>query len=221
MSRFKTREEAGRKLAGILAGYRGRKDAIILGIPKGGVPVAHAAARELKLPFDIVISRKLPLPWDTEAAFGAVAENSVLVQDERFVKSVPKTEISYIIKQIREEVGRRIEVYRGSRALLLEGKVVIIVDDGMAGSWTVAAAAKAVQKLKPKKIIIAMPCASEAAIKAVGDRFEFRVLQRSGDLMFAVSQFYEKFHQLDDDEVMKYLKESHGPLGAVKKILSK
>lgn len=219
--KFKNREEAGKLLAGKLSGYKGRKDAIVLGIPRGGVPVAYALARELKLPFNVLVSRKLPLPWDTEAGFGAVAENGVLVEDERFIKTVSRKELSYIIRFVTTEVARRVALYRKGNPIDVKGKVAILVDDGLAGGWTIAAAVASLKKLKAKKIIVAVPCASSAALKAIRDGFEVRVLKESDDPLFAVSLFYEAFQQLTDDQALEYLKEPSAPMRAVKKLFGK
>lgn len=219
--RFKDREHAGKLLAKKLSGYRGRRDAVVLGIPRGGIPVAYSLARELKLPLDVVISRKLPLPWDTEASFGAIAEGGVVIKDDMFLRRMPKGKLNHIIRHIKGEVSRRVGLYRQGKPLSVRGKTAIIVDDGIAGGWTIAAAIRAVEKQKPVKVIVAVPCASSAALESIGNGAEILTLCTSDDFMFTTASCYRNYAALDDEQALKYMGKGEWPFGVVKKIVSR
>jgi len=207
---FKDRYDAGRKLAERLAEYRGK--AIVLAIPRGGVPVGYEIAKRLDLPLDLIIPRKLPIPSEPEAGFGAIAPDGTIVLNEDMVRylGLSAEEIKEIAEIVLDEVKRRVSEYRGDRPLPgLKGKTVIIVDDGLASGYTMIAAARAVKKGRPKKLVIAVPCSPRTSVERLekeADKVICLAIQPYGS--FAVASFYEKFPDLSDEEVKGLLAES-------------
>lgn len=204
---FTGRKEAGMLLAKKLAKFKG-KNVIVLAIPRGGVPVAYNIAKELDAKLDLIIPRKLPIPYDPEAGFGAVI-NSTVVLNKKLLAALDLTrnEITKIIKDVQKEVKRRIKKYRGKKPFPnLKGKTVIIVDDGLASGYTMLAAIKYIKE-KAKKVVVAVPVASlSAAIEVKPKADEFICLMLSSEPVFAVASFYKDFPDLRDDEVISYLK---------------
>lgn len=205
---FRNRETAGRALFGLLQKYQGH-DVVVLGIPRGGVAVGFALARELHAPLDIVTVRKLPLPQQAEAGFGAIGVDGGVVLNEALVRRFRLTqrEVDAIVVDVRREVERREQEYRQGRApLSLNGKVSIVVDDGLASGYTMLAAIGSVLARGPKRIAIAVPCASAEALGIVRSRAqELYCIARSDEPVFAVASFYDEFPEMTDDEVRAYL----------------
>ena len=160
---FKNREDAGRQLGKKLLKYKG-KNAIILAIPRGGVPVGYEIAKKLNADLNVIISRKLPLPDNPEAGFGAVSENNVLVLNEQ-TKYYDKKAINRIIKEKKEEIKKLVKIFREGRKLDLKNKIVILVDDGLAMGSTMLAAIETVKKKRARKIVVAVPTASYDVVK--------------------------------------------------------
>jgi len=205
---FANREEAGMLLSKKLVRFKG-KNVIVLAIPRGGVPVAYNIAKELDAKLDLIIPRKLPIPYDPEAGFGAVINNTVVLNKKLLaVLDLTHKEIKKIIKDVQKEVKRRIKKYRGKKPFPnLKGKTVIIVDDGLASGYTMLAAIKYIKK-KAKKVVVAVPVASlSAAMEVKPKADEFICLILSSEPVFAVASFYEDFPDLTDEEVISYLKE--------------
>jgi putative phosphoribosyl transferase len=204
---FQSRTEAGEELATKLSEYANRADVLVLAIPRGGVVVAAPIASSLDVPLYVYVSRKLPLPWEPEAGFGAVAEDGTVAIDRTFAKAyLTEDEIKRITARVLKEVKRRANVYRSEQLPVLHGKTVILVDDGLATGWTVAAAIKALRKLQPAEIVVATPCAANAAyemIKKMADRVICLIISK--DPVFAVASFYKEFPELTDDEVLEAL----------------
>jgi putative phosphoribosyl transferase len=151
---FEDRVDAGQRLASKLEPYAGRKDVVILGIPRGGVPVAFELGRVLKAPLDIFLSRKLGVPGQEELAFGAVATGGVRVLDRELIEAlnISEREIDRITEAVRKELERRERVYRGGRpAIKLEGRTVLLVDDGIATGSSMRAAIDALRQTKPSR----------------------------------------------------------------------
>lgn len=209
MREFKDRINAGKELAKKLIKYKG-KNVIVLAIPRGGVPVAFPVAKELKAKLDLVIPRKIPIPSEPEAGFGAVTIDGNIVINKPLVKklNLTKEEITELSKPVIEEIKRRTKVYRGNKPFPnLRNKIVIIIDDGLATGYTAIAAVNYVKKYKPKEIIVAVPISSYSAfnkVKKIVD--ELVSLEISHELVFAVADSYESFPDLKDEEVIKYLK---------------
>ena len=205
---FTGRKEAGMLLAKKLTKFKG-KNVIVLAIPRGGVPVAYNIAKELDAKLDLIIPRKLPIPYEPEAGFGAVI-NSTVVLNKKLLAALDLThnEVRKIIKNVQEEVKRRIKKYRGNKLFPdLKNKTVILVDDGLASGYTMLAAIKYIKK-KAKKVVVAIPVASlSAAMEVKPKADEFICLMLSSEPVFAVASFYEDFPDLTDEEVISYLKE--------------
>ncbi len=206
---YATREEAGRMLAAALANFRGA-DVVVLGIPRGGLPVAREVADALGAPLDIIVVRKLGAPGEPELGIGAVVDgdhpraifNQAVIEHLGVRDEYIRAEIERQLKEIK----RREAVYRAGRAPVpLEGKTVIVIDDGIATGSSVRAALRGVRRLKPKRLVLAVPVAPAETIEALrGDADEIVCLETPPDF-FAVGQFYRDFHQVDDAEVARIL----------------
>lgn len=200
---FKDRYDAGRQLAERLLVYR--HNAIVLAIPRGGVPVGYEVARKLDVPLDVIIPRKLPIPSDPEAGFGAVAPDGTVVLNERLMAylGLSVKEIEEIVGEVLKEVRRRIKEYRGNRPFPdLKGKNVIVVDDGLASGYTMIAAVRAIKKERPRRVIVAVPCSPETSVERLekeADESVCLAVQPYGP--FAVASYYERFPDLNDEEV--------------------
>lgn len=208
MTVFRDRQAAGQALAGVLHDYAGRDDAIVLALPRGGVPVAHAAALELKLPLDVLIVRKLGAPNQPELAMGAIAAGGVVVFNPEVMRwfADDKALVNEIIAHERHELERRERAYRGTRpALDVSGKTVIVIDDGAATGATMRAAVQALRKLHAQQIIVALPTASQEAVADLEQEADqVRCLQTPVSFT-AVGQWYEVFDQTSDREVTELL----------------
>jgi len=205
---FADRRDAGRQLAQRLLSYRGQ-DCLVLGIPRGGVPVGYEISQALNCHLDVIVPCKLPIPWSPEAGFGAVMPDGTRVLNERMVGELGllQDEIDSIAQNVLSEVRRRQAVYRGDRPEPeLEGRVVIITDDGLATGYTMIAACVAVRKRSPGSIVVAVPVSprtSAAAVHKVADRLV--ALHLSDRRGYAVASFYDEFPDMGDDEVTEYL----------------
>ena len=163
---FENRHDAGRKLAEELKQYQG-KPVVVLAIPNGGVPMGLEVARALKGEFDVVISRKIPMPLSPEGGFGAIADDGTMILNEDIVKKIGLTmpQIDYEANKVRAVIKKRTMLYRGNRPLTrVIGKTVIIIDDGLASGITMKAAVESVRHRRPKEIIVAVPTASTTAL---------------------------------------------------------
>ena len=205
---FRDRDDAGRQLARLLRPYEGQ-DAVVLGIPRGGVPVAHAVARELRAPLDIVAVRKLPIPFDPEAGFGAVSPEGAVVLNDDLVRRtrLAPDEVRAISADVAREVRRREREYRrGREALSVKDRPALVVDDGLASGYTMLAAIGSVLARGASKVAVAVPCASASALDLVMRRAgEVYCIVRSEEPVFAVASFYDAFPDLTDDEVRGHL----------------
>jgi predicted phosphoribosyltransferase len=205
---FQDRADAGRWLAKALAQYRG-KDVIVFGIPRGGVPVAIEVAEKLGAPLDIIIPRKIAIPFNTEAGYGAVTEEGAIVLNEPLVSQLglTKQQIEIQAESVRAEIARRSAIYRAKlKAPSVEAKTAIIIDDGLASGFTMAAAIKSVRQRKAAKITVAVPVASGSAydlVKPLADKVVCLIIARVYE--FAVASFYRRWHDLTDEEVLEYL----------------
>ena len=205
---FDDRVDAGRQLAEQLRKYTKRSDVVVLGIPRGGVPVAYEVAVALGAPLDIFVSRKLGVPGEEELAFGAVATGGVRVLDHDLIRSVgiSKEEVERITERVRAEVLRRERLYRGSRPpLKLEGKVAILVDDGIATGSSMLAAIRALRQLKPASIVVAVPVAPPSTSHRLGKEVDELVCVQTPEEFFAIGNFYSDFSQVADNEVTELL----------------
>ncbi len=206
---FKDRHEAGVKLAERLEKYKNNKDAIVLAIPRGGVEVGYEIAKKLNLKLDIIVTKKIGLPEDEEFAIGSVGPSKDLILNKETIRvyNVPESYIKEKAKEMGEEIERRYKAYKGDYTLQdIKNKVIILTDDGIATGFTVKSAITYIKSKKSKKLILAVPVApsdlSSDIIKEVDDY----VCLHSTNLFFAISQFYDNFPQLSDEQVRDYMK---------------
>lgn len=204
---FADRDDAGRKLAET---YEGPRDnVVILGIPRGGIPVGYHLAEDIRGILDVIVVRKLPVPSNPEAGFGAVAPDGSTVFNQEMVSTLRLTqrEIEGIISTVLEEVGRREKVYRGNRPFPdLEGKNVVLTDDGLATGFTMIAAVKMARSHGPASVSAAVPVSPSNTVPRVEPLVDnFYCLYVSSRYPFGVASFYRDFHDLTDQEVIEYL----------------
>lgn len=206
---FRDREHGGKLLAEKLKKYSG-KNTLVLAIPSGGVPIGKIIAKKLDAEFDLAITRKIQLPDNPEAGFGAVSFDGEIAIDLELARELGLTDevINFQIEKAKKEVKHRIKVFGGKESFpSLKGKTVIIVDDGLATGYTMLAAIKSVKKLKPKKLIVAVPTASIGAVNLIEKEVdELYCLNVRGGFVFAVADAYKEWHDLSEEEVLSYLK---------------
>jgi putative phosphoribosyl transferase len=203
---FRDRGEAGERLAQALAHLAG-DDVVVLAIPRGGVVVADAVARALGAPLDIVVPRKVGAPGNPELGLGAVAPG-VRVLDERLIAElrVPPDYIEREIAAQEREIERRQRAYRGGRPpVAVQGKVAIVVDDGVATGGTAVAAARWGRREGAKRVVLAVPVAPAQALRTLGREVDELVVLATPDPFYAVGQWYSDFTQVSDDEVVELL----------------
>ncbi len=209
---FDDRVDAGRQLAAKLGAYAGRKDVIVLGIPRGGVPVAFEVARALKAPLDIFLSRKLGVPGQEELAFGALATGGVRVLDRDLIAQVgiSEREIDQIAASVKKELERRARVYRGLRpALNVKGKTVLLVDDGIATGSSMLAAINALRQMEPARLVVAVPVAPYDTCKRLRSVVDELVCVDTPETFYAIGQFYGDFSQVRDEEVTELIRRAN------------
>ncbi len=188
----------------MLERYRGRGDVVVLALPRGGVPVGYEVARILRCPLDVLVVRKLGAPHNPELAIGAIATGGALYLNESVIRAIPVTEQQILdaIAHERVELQRRESAYRGRRPpAAVEGKTVIVVDDGMATGSTMQVCLNALRKRHPKRIVVAVPvcpAGAETRFAFIADDFIY-VMQP--DWFMGISQFYADFPQTSDEEV--------------------
>jgi predicted phosphoribosyltransferase len=206
---FRDRREAGRRLAERLRpAYGGRDDVLVFGLPRGGVPVAAEIAAALDAPLDVFLVRKLGVPALEELAFGAVASGDVRVLNHDVVEDwdVRPEAIEAVTSAERRELARRERLYRGDRpAPDVRGKVVVLVDDGLATGSTMRAAAESLGKMGPARIVAAVPVAPAAAWHTVDPVIDERVSILTPEPFIAVGYWYQDFAATTDDEVREAL----------------
>jgi len=208
---FRDRAEAGERLANLLSDLQGQ-DVVVLGIPRGGVEIAAVVAGRLGAPLDVVIPRKVGAPGNPELGLGAVAED-VEVLDERLIRVLAVKE-DYLRSEIvaqQEEIARRSSAYRGDKLPVpTEGKIVIVVDDGVATGGTAVAALRWARARGAKRVLLAVPVAPpEAVHRLEQEADEVRVLA-TPEPFYAVGQWYDNFPQVSDQRVVELLAESRG-----------
>ena len=214
MTPFRDRAAAGRELAGRLREYAGRPDAIVLALPRGGVPVGFEVARELGIPLDIVLVRKLGVPGREELAMGAVASSGLYFIDRWLVNRLEITadQIESVVERERREVTRRERAYRGDRPPPeVRDKTVICVDDGLATGASMRVAVVALREAKPAKIVVAVPVAASQVAADLREVADDVVVSRLPQQFRAVSLWYEDFSQTTDDQVRELLTRAATP----------
>lgn len=219
MQRFRDRTAAGKLLAARLKKYAARTlvgdDVVVLGLARGGVPVAFEVAQALGAPLDVFIVRKLGTPGQSELAMGALASGGIRVMNEEvfpLLELAPAT-LDAIVAKEQRELKRRERVYRGDRpALKLRGKTVILVDDGIATGTSMRAAVQAIKRLKPAKLIVAVPVAAPESCAEFDREAETCICLATPQPFHAVGLWYDNFAQTTDEEVCALLASSdHAP----------
>ena len=206
--RYANRREAGAILARQLREFGGRTDVVVLGLPRGGVPVAFEVAHALQAPLDVFVVRKLGLPGHPELAMGAIASGGVRVLNDDLLRQlhVPASVIDAVARGEQAELERRERAYRGARPPIpLEGRVVILVDDGLATGATMRAAVLAVRRALPSQIVVAVPVGARETCRALKEVADDVVCARMPEPFTAVGLWYENFEQTTDEEVRQLL----------------
>jgi putative phosphoribosyl transferase len=207
---FRDRLQAGKLLSERLRGYSGDKgNVVLLALPAGGVPVGHVVAKELGISMDLMIVRKIQIPWNTEAGFGAVTWDGEKVLNENLIRrlGLTKKDVEESISQTKKTIQERVKKFKKDKLMSdLKDKVVMLVDDGLASGFTMLAAVRSARKRTPKKIIVAVPTASLGAVKLLAPEVDeiFCLNIRSGPV-FAVADAYKNWYDLRDEEVIKIL----------------
>jgi putative phosphoribosyl transferase len=207
-TQFFNRTEAGQFLAENLSSYANRDDVIVLGLPRGGVPVAAEVAKKLNAPLDVFVVRKLGLPGHSELAMGAIASGGVRVFNGEVVNAlrIPDEVIDAVSTEEFVELERREKAYRaGLPSLDVEGKTVIVVDDGIATGSTMLAAVSALRQLSAARIVVAAPVIAASACREIQRQADEVVAVRIPERFYAVGQWYEDFSQTSDEEVRDLL----------------
>jgi predicted phosphoribosyltransferase len=209
MKRYRDRVEAGRHLAELLRDYAGRDDVVVLGLPRGGVPVAAEVARALGVALDVFMVRKLGVPGHEELAMGAIASGGVRVLNPTVVHAlhIPQAVIDRAVAREQQELARRERAFRGDRAAPdLRGKTVILVDDGLATGATMRAAVTALRALAPARIVVAVPVGAAETCEELRAGGDDVVCALTPSHFEAVGLWYENFNQTSDAEVQAALR---------------
>ncbi|MBF6593615.1 MAG: phosphoribosyltransferase [Thermaceae bacterium] len=214
MKAFQNRQDAGRVLAEALKSYAGQKNLYVLGLPRGGVPVAKEVARALQAPLDVLVVRKLGVPGHLELAMGAIASGGGRVLNQELLRRLrlSPSDIEPVEERECQELSRREQVYRGHRPFPdLKGKTVIVVDDGLATGATMKAALAAVEKGNPARVVVAVPVAPPETLEEIKSLVNQVVCPLVPTDFGAVGEWYQDFPQTSDEEVLAALAQSdHG-----------
>ena len=205
---FADRADAGCQLAGALRDYAGRRDVVVLALPRGGVPVAYPVACALRAPLDVLVVRKLGVPYDPELAMGAIATGGAIHLQRSVLRSmhVSDEQLADVIARETAELHRREALYRGAAPPLpVEGRVAIVVDDGVATGASMRVALQALRERHPARIVAAAPVAPAGARHVFDDLADAFVTVSLPQPFFGISQFYARFEQTSDDEVRALL----------------
>src|SRR5262245_35851547 len=202
--RFHDRSEAGRELAARLGAYAHLPNVRVLALPRGGVPVAFEVAKVLQAPLDVFLFRKLGVPGQEELAMGAIASGGIRILNPEIIRSfdVRESAIERVSRAEQRELERRERVYRGDRPPLeATGKIVIVIDDGLATGSSMRAAAIALRRLQPASIVVAVPVAAPEICRELQTEVDEIVCALTPYPLYAVGWWYENFDQTTDDEV--------------------
>ena len=205
---FKNREDAGAQLAEKLGVYANRKDVVVLGIPRGGVPIAYKIAEALNVPLDVLLSRKLGVPGQEELAFGAIGAGGNTYLDQPIVRAagISSDEIERIVRKEARKLQENSILFRGDKPpLMLQGRTVLLVDDGIATGASMYASIVALRQMNPSKLIVAVPVAPRDTCMWLKEYVDELVCLYTVSDFYAVGQFYERFPQVTDDKVLDLL----------------
>jgi len=203
---FEDRKDAGKKLAAALAEYEGQ-DVLVLAIPRGGVEVGYEVARGLDADFSLVVSRKLPLPDNPEAGFGAIAEDGSTFIHEDAARWIPEQTVRRIIEEQKRELARRVLVLRGGKDLpRIEGRTAVLVDDGIAMGSTMRALIKLCRNNKAGKIVVATPVAGERVARQIVPLVDELIILEMPSYFRAVAQVYRNWYDVSDQEVLQIMR---------------
>ncbi|MBN7824636.1 phosphoribosyltransferase [Bowmanella dokdonensis] len=205
------RRSAGRRLAEHLQDYRQRDDLLVLGLPRGGIPVAFEVAKALCAPLDVMLVRKLGLPLHEEYAMGAIASGGVRILNEAVISyyGIDAEAIEGVVIREQQELARREKVYRGERPWPdLRRHCVLLVDDGLATGATMQAAVEAVRRQGASELVVAVPLAARDSLQALGKLVDNLVCLHSPTPFQSVGQWYENFDQTSDAEVLELLSQA-------------
>ncbi|MBD2124354.1 phosphoribosyltransferase [Trichocoleus sp. FACHB-262] len=208
MKRFQNRTEAGQFLASLLTQYSDRADVLVLGLPRGGVPIAFEIAAALHVPLDIFLVRKLGVPGHEELAMGAIASGDVRVlnQDVVEMQQISDTALEQVTQREQQELQRREHLYRGDRPILpITDRIVILVDDGLATGATMRAAVMAVRQHQPQEVVVAVPVGARQAYEQLSPQVEAIICAVLPERFNSVGAWYEAFPQTSDREVCELL----------------
>lgn len=211
MALFVNRKDAGRKLAKKLSEFKDRPGVIVLGLPRGGVPVAYEVARELHAPLDIFLVRKLGLPGHEELAMGAIASGGVRVLNPEVVDAlnVPEDVVDAVAEKERRELERREKAYRGDRpGPDLQGRTAILIDDGLATGASMRAAVAGLRAQDPREVVVAVPTAAPETCESFESEVDRVVCANTPEPFYGVGLWYEDFSQTTDQEVRVLLEKS-------------
>ncbi|RNI12429.1 phosphoribosyltransferase [Methanohalophilus sp. RSK] len=211
MQIYKNRVDAGLKLAGELSEYANRKDVILLALPRGGVPVAYEISKQLKIPMDIFLIRKLGVPGNEELAMGAIDSEDVRVLNQDIIRyfGISDRMIAKVAADERRELHRRERLYRGDRKRPeIKDRTVILIDDGLATGATMLAAIKALRSKNPSNIVIAVPVASLDTCRVFEKEVDNIICGATPEPFYGVGAWYEDFRQVSDEEVCDMLEKS-------------
>jgi predicted phosphoribosyltransferase len=216
---FADRREAGATLAQRLQAYKDRDDVVVLALPRGGVPVAFEVARALGAPLDVFVVRKLGLPGHRELAMGAIASGGVRILNDDVVQwyGIPTAAIDAVAREEQSELERRERLYRADLPPLdLRGRVVLLIDDGLATGSTMKAAVEAVRLHQPSRIVVAVPVGSPETCQEFSQAADEIVCARTPQPFSAVGQWYRDFSETSDDEVRRLLREERALVGTAR-----
>lgn len=208
MAIFKNRRDAGKQLAEKLSEYEGQDDVIVLGLPRGGVPVAFEVAKALNVPLDVFIVRKLGVPGQPELAMGAIASGDIQVMNDSVVRraGISEAQIEEVSHQEKEELKKREKAYRGARPDIdLQGKTVLLVDDGLATGASMRAAISALREHDPEKIIVAVPTAPPDTCQEFEPEVDQIICLHTPTPFWGVGGSYQNFSQTTNKEVRELL----------------
>jgi putative phosphoribosyl transferase len=211
---FRDRTDAGQLLAARLTRYAGRSDTVVLGLPRGGVPVAFEVAKALEAPLDVFIVRKLGVPGQEELAMGAAAGGKIRVLNEALIRELGISEetIESVAAGEERELQRREQLYRpDSTPRQLKGKTVILVDDGLATGSTMHAAVLALRRQEPARIVVAVPVAGVSSCEEFKNDVDEIVCARTPEPFYSVGEWYDQFSQTSDEEVQDLLRRASRP----------